>query len=184
METIKNFIKSIPKRIITIAIICLIIFGIGWYYTNNVNYDDSTTVRNEIQSAESTVESVQDEVSKSAESVRDARDTTSSISDTNRKLQEEGRRTAEGISELGNSLQSTKESVDSMGDNISRLERLQSEKSDIIDSASRTNSEARDTAGNIREELATSKSELDQLTTTNEEIGSLLQQLRESCKEN
>ena len=49
METLKNFIKSIPKRILTIAIICLIIIGIGWYYTNNVNYDDSTTVRNEQQ---------------------------------------------------------------------------------------------------------------------------------------
>ena len=184
METIKNFIKSIPKRVATIIVICIAIIGIGWYYINNVNYDDSSTVRDEIQSAESTVVTVQGEVSESLDSIQQSRDTASGISNTNRELQEEGRRTTEGISKLGDSIQSTKESVDSMGNNISRLEQLQSEKSDIIDSATRANNEASNTAGNIRKELTSSKSELDQLTDTNEEIGSLLQQLRESCKEN
>lgn len=184
METLKNFIKSIPKRILTIAIICLIIIGIGWYYTNNVNYDDSTTVRNEIKSAESTVDTVQGEVSDSLDTIRDAGSTATDIANTNRELQDEGRRTAEGISKLGESIQSAKGTVDNMGDSISRIDRLQSDKSELIDSATKSNNDASITAGHIREELATSKSELDKLTATDEEIRGLLQQLRETYKEN
>lgn len=184
METLKNFIKSIPKRILIIAIICLIIIGIGWYYTNNVNYDDSTTVRNEIKSAESTVDTVQGEVSDALDTIRDAGSTATDIANTNRELQDEGQRTAEGISKLGESIQSTKGTVDSMGDSISRIDRLQSDKSELIDSATKSNNDASITAGHIREELTTSKSELDQLTATDEEIRGLLQQLRETYKEN
>lgn len=183
METIKNFIESISKRIVVIAIICLIIIGIGWYYTNNVNYDDSSTVRDEIKSAESTVDTVQGEVSESLDTVRDARSTASDIADTNRELQDEGRRTAEGISKLGESIQSTEGTVDSMGDSISRIDQLQSDKSELIDSATKSNNEASVTAGNIRKELTDGQSELDQLTTTDGEIRELLQQLRESSKE-
>ena len=183
METIKNFIESISKRVIVIAIICLIIIGIGWYYTNNVNYDDSSTVRDEIKSAESTVDTVQGEVSESLDTVQDARNTASDISSTNRELQDEGRRTAEGISKLGESIQSTEGTVDSMGDSISRIDQLQSDKSELIDSAAKSNNEASITAGNIRKELTDGQSELDQLTTTDGEIRDLLQQLRESCKE-
>ena len=184
METIKNFIESISKRIVVIAIICLIIIGIGWYYTNNVNYDDSTTVRNEIKSAESTVDTVQGEVSDSLDTIQDAGSTATDISNTNRELQDEGRRTAEGISKLGESIQSAKGTVDSMGDSISRIDQLQSDKSELIDSAAKSNNEASITAGNIRKELTDGQSELDQLTTTDGEIRDLLQQLRESCKEN
>ena len=50
METIKNYFNSFSRRVVYTIIIILIGIGIGWYYTNNVDYDDSTTVRDENQS--------------------------------------------------------------------------------------------------------------------------------------
>lgn len=184
METIKNYFSSFSRRVVYTIIIVLIGIGIGWYYANNVDYDDSSTVRDEIQSAKSTVNTVQDQVSKSIDSVQRSRDTAQSISDSNRELQEEGRRTAEGIAKLNDSIQSAKESINSMGSSISAVEQFQSEKSELIDSATRANNNASDTAGRIREELTSCESELSQLTDTNGEIGDLLQQLREACQTN
>lgn len=183
MEKIKTFFKTLAEHAAIIAVIGGIIYGIGWYYVHHTNYDDSTTVRNEIESAKSSTNTIQKQVSESTESIRNARDTVTSITNTTGELQTEGQRTADGISKLGESIQSTKESIECMGDSISRFEHLQSDKSEIINSATGTINNARDTTGSIREELTTSQSELDELTTTAGEIGNLLQQLRESCKE-